>query len=93
LPGLPFLGGAVRRPYGCQRQQPFGDGVVARLDSLNTRHSSEIVPAFGRLTGVKAGAFDFIEKPIDENRLLASIHAAMEKVPHSFEAADVVRHL
>jgi two-component system response regulator FixJ len=30
------------------------------------------------VTAVKAGAFDFIEKPIDEGRLAASIHAAIE---------------
>ena len=30
------------------------------------------------VTAVKAGAFDFIEKPIDEGRLAASIHDAIE---------------
>jgi two-component system response regulator FixJ len=31
------------------------------------------------VSAVKAGAFDFIEKPFDESRLLASIHDAVEK--------------
>jgi two-component system response regulator FixJ len=31
------------------------------------------------VSAVKAGAFDFIEKPFDETRLLASIHDAVEK--------------
>jgi two-component system response regulator FixJ len=31
------------------------------------------------VSAVKAGAFDFIEKPFDERRLLASIHDAVEK--------------
>jgi FixJ family two-component response regulator len=31
------------------------------------------------VSAVKAGAFDFIEKPFDETRLLASIHHAVEK--------------
>ncbi|HEX5212053.1 MAG TPA: response regulator [Pseudolabrys sp.] len=30
------------------------------------------------VAAIKAGAFDFIEKPFDENRLLASIHEAVE---------------
>ena len=30
------------------------------------------------VTAVKAGAFDFIEKPVDEGRLAASIHDAIE---------------
>ena len=31
------------------------------------------------VSAVKAGAFDFIEKPFDETRLLASIRDAVEK--------------
>ena len=31
------------------------------------------------VAAIKAGAFDFIEKPFDENRLLASINEAVER--------------
>jgi len=31
------------------------------------------------VAAIKAGAFDFIEKPFDENRLLAGIHEAVER--------------
>jgi FixJ family two-component response regulator len=40
------------------------------------------------VSAVKAGAFDFIEKPFDENRLLASIHAAMAKVHQGMNDID-----
>lgn len=32
------------------------------------------------VAAIKVGAFDFIEKPFDEARLLASIHNAIEKI-------------
>jgi FixJ family two-component response regulator len=31
------------------------------------------------VSAIKAGAFDFVEKPFDEKRLLASVHNAVEK--------------
>jgi two-component system response regulator FixJ len=39
------------------------------------------------VTAIKNGAFDFIEKPFDEARLLASIHRAVEKGRQSESAA------
>ena len=39
------------------------------------------------VTAIKGGAFDFIEKPFDEARLLASIHRAVEKGRQSESAA------
>ena len=39
------------------------------------------------VTAIKNGAFDFIEKPFDEARLLASIHRAVERGRQSEDAA------
>jgi FixJ family two-component response regulator len=45
------------------------------------------------VSAIKNGAFDFIEKPFDEARLLASIHRAVEKGRQSESAAGELEEL
>lgn len=66
----------VRMPYmtGLELQRVLAEKLRSMPLILITGHG-DITMA---VTAVKAGAFDFIEKPIDERRLAASIHDAIE---------------
>jgi two-component system, LuxR family, response regulator FixJ len=66
-------------------RMPDMDGLAlqARLLAHGVRVPVIVVTGHGdvptAVQAMKAGAFDFIEKPIDEDRLLAAIDAALQK--------------
>ncbi len=57
--------------------------LVERLNKRNFTRPIILITGHGDIdmavAAIKIGAFDFIEKPFDENRLLASIRNAVEK--------------
>jgi FixJ family two-component response regulator len=60
-----------------------GLDLVRHLQDRRSIHPIILITGHGDIdmavAAVKAGACDFIEKPFDENRLLASVHDAVEK--------------
>jgi two-component system response regulator FixJ len=64
-------------------RMPVMDGLeaLARLSALGVHVPVIVVTGYGdvptAVQAMKAGALDFIEKPIDEDRLLAAIEAAL----------------
>ena len=75
----------VRMPQmsGLQLMQRLNERSYARPVILITGHGDVDMA----VTAIKNGAFDFIEKPFDEARLLASIHRAAERGRQSESAA------
>jgi two-component system response regulator FixJ len=79
---------AAPRLSGClllDLRMPDMDGleVQARLVALGVRVPVIVITGHGdvptAVQAMKAGALDFIEKPIDEDRLLAAIAAALQE--------------
>ena len=70
------------RGNGCPHAAHDRIGIAARHDRAIPLFAVIVITGHGDIamavTAVKAGAFDFIEKPIDEGRLAASIHDAIE---------------
>ena len=75
----------VRMPQmsGLELTQRLNERSYARPIVLITGHG-DIDMA---VTAIKNGVFDFIEKPFDEARLLASVHRAVEKARQRENAA------
>ncbi len=75
----------VRMPQmsGLELAQHLNARSYARPVILITGHGDVDMA----VTAIKEGAFDFIEKPFDEARLLASVHRAVEKARQSESAA------
>jgi two-component system, LuxR family, response regulator FixJ len=75
----------VRMPQmsGLELVQHLNERSYARPVILITGHGDVDMA----VAAIKNGAFDFIEKPFDEARLLASIHRAVEKGRQSESAA------
>ena len=75
----------VRMPRmsGLELVQHLNERLYARPVILITGHGDVDMA----VTAIKNGAFDFIEKPFDEARLLAGIHRAVEKGRQSETAA------
>ena len=71
-----------------------GLDLVGHLKSAQSRTPIILITGHGDIdmavAAIKIGAFDFIEKPFNESRLLASIHMALEKSAHgAVEAAKM----
>jgi len=84
---LAFLQVAEGLPPGCvvtDVRMPGMDGIelVRRILELNLRHPVIVMTGHGdvplAVEAIKAGAFDFIEKPFSDEVLLGSVRAAME---------------
>jgi two-component system response regulator FixJ len=82
------LNGASSLSFGCillDLQMPGMDGLqlLARLSELGIELPVIVVTGHGDVAtavkAMKAGAVDFIEKPIDEVQLLAAIDAALKE--------------
>jgi two-component system response regulator FixJ len=75
----------VRMPQmsGLELAQHLNERAYARPVVLITGHGDVDMA----VTAIKNGAFDFIEKPFDEARLLTSIHRAVEKARQSESTA------
>jgi len=75
----------VRMPQmsGLELVQHLNERSYARPVILITGHGDVDMA----VAAIKNGAFDFIEKPFDEARLLASIHRAVEKARQNESAA------
>ena len=60
-----------------------GLDLVRQLNARGSLRPIILITGHGDIdmavAAIKAGAFDFIEKPFDENRLLASINEAVER--------------
>jgi two-component system nitrogen regulation response regulator NtrX len=69
----------------CDIKMPGMDGieVLAKLQELNTDAAVVMLSGHGTIDtaveAIKKGAFDFISKPLDLNRLLVTIRNAMDK--------------
>lgn len=69
----------------CDIKMPKMDGIEVLEEIKKRRHDVPIVMISGHGTvdtavdAIKKGAYDFIEKPLDLNRLLVTIKNAMEK--------------
>jgi two-component system response regulator FixJ len=81
----------VRMPQmsGLELVQRLNERSYARPVILITGHGDVDMA----VAAIKNGAFDFIEKPFDEARLLASIHRAVEQARQDESAAEELEKL
>lgn len=74
-----------------------GLDLVGRLNARGFLRPIILITGHGDIdmavAAIKTGAFDFIEKPFDENRLLASIRNAVEKGRQQVSDAAELDHL
>jgi two-component system response regulator FixJ len=103
--GAAFLGRASELSQGCvllDVRMPGTGGLdlQARLGDLGIRLPVIVMTAHGdvptAVRAMKAGAVDFIEKPFDDERLLAAIEVALAsagRVGRENESADAARRL
>jgi FixJ family two-component response regulator len=85
-----------REPFDCivsdvRMPQMSGLELAQRLNERSYARPLILITGHGdvdmAVAAIKTGAFDFIEKPFDEARLLASIHRAVEQGRQSESAA------
>lgn len=103
--GFALLDAASGLSVGCMLldvRMPGMDGLelLARLSDLGIRLPVILMTAQGdvptAVRAMKIGAVDFIEKPVDEERLLASVELAMavaERARRDREAAEALQRI
>ena len=99
LDALPSLGGARAGCVITDVRMPGLDGLelMHRLKASGFREPVVVMTAHGDIStavrAMKAGAFDFIEKPFDDDALLATIGAALDVSGASELAAEAVARI
>lgn len=95
-----FLAGDVHARSGCliaDIRMPDMDGLALQEELVRRKVSLPVIVVTGHgdvplaVRAMKAGAIDFLEKPYDEEVLLASIERALKEASHAAEITNAVQ--
>ncbi|MBI1224924.1 MAG: response regulator [Bacteroidetes bacterium] len=93
--GLKLLGQEKIHAIICDVKLPDANGVemVPKIKSISPQSEVILLTAFGAIpdsvTAIKAGAFDYITKGDDNNKIIPLLSRAVEKALKQFEAKEL----